>query len=81
VKARVIELLNMVEEKALADKAAGRLVWAQEQLELVKAVRQMFSKQKAAQRAAWKRWYDKHGKLARIRREERDARENSQKPK
>jgi hypothetical protein len=72
LKARVIELLNMVEEKALADKAAGRLVWAAEQLELVEAVRLMFRKQKEAQRAAWKRWYDKHGKLARIKKEERD---------
>jgi hypothetical protein len=72
LKARVIELLNMVEEKALADKAAGRLVWAQEQLELVEAVRALLDRQKKAQRAAWKRWYDKNGKLARIKKEERD---------
>jgi hypothetical protein len=41
LKARVLELLNMVEEAAKADRDAGRLVWADSQLELVGLVRQM----------------------------------------
>jgi hypothetical protein len=38
---RLIELLSLLEQKALDDKAAGRLVWGDEQLELVKLVRQL----------------------------------------
>jgi hypothetical protein len=38
---RLEQLLSMVEEAALADKHAGRLVWGDNQLELVRLVRAM----------------------------------------
>ena len=72
-RAEIVEMLDELERAANEDKAAGRLVWGDKQLTLVKAIRKMLESQKAAQRAAWKRWYDKNGKLARIRREEREA--------
>jgi hypothetical protein len=73
LKARVLELLNMVEEAAKADRDAGRLVWAQQQLELVKAVRQMLDKQKADANARWRKWYESKGKDAQQRRKVREA--------
>jgi hypothetical protein len=74
---RLEQLLSMVEEAALADKHAGRLVWAQQQLDLVEAVRAMIEKNKAGQRARWRKWYATKGKEARQRRKERDARADS----
>lgn len=74
MKARILELVALVAESARADKDAGRLVWAEQQLELCQLIRQMFVTQKKKRGEAWKRWYQTpKGKAAQQRKKEKAA--------
>jgi hypothetical protein len=71
---RIFELLDLVAESAKDDRSAGRMIWAAQQEELVKLVRQMFSEAKKKQGEAWRKWYGSpKGKLAQQRKKERGA--------
>jgi hypothetical protein len=69
LKAKLKDILERVEADIQAHKKAGRQAVANDYLELVSLVRQMFDKEKAR----WRKWYDAKGKDAQLRRKIREA--------
>ena len=70
---RIEELLAELEQAAIDDRNAGRLIWADKQLELATLVRQMFDTDKNARRRNWRKWYETKGKAYAQKRKEREA--------
>jgi hypothetical protein len=67
---RITELLKELELAAKEDEAAGRMIWAANQRELVKLIRQTLEGEKER----WRKWYHSpKGKEAQQRKKERGA--------